>query len=262
MKNSVIIGWLLAILASCGVTDPQLQLRVLPASEQTHTNLHKEPENRPSETPKTPSPQFIISADETQLLGLAERSGGITILNYPFEWHGHISVIRYHGIAPDDGQPFSADFCKKMRILAKYDSGVVLLRSAYATDLSFDLPMFISSSFPVIARKAAESAGLNLPDPSINNGFVEMAGKIELSFSEKAITPSVGDLENLKQQLNFGSMAYEDTDPKKRTIGISAGDLLCDLISGDATVTMHYPVRGENRSVKLFYGRPKIKLRI
>jgi hypothetical protein len=80
-----------------------------------------------------------------------------------------------------------------------------------------------------------------------------------LVFKDGAISNILGDTKDFSHDLNVGKFGMEIGDNEKQLL-IYSGDILCDLISGNAELVISYPINNENSVIKVKYGPLKLKI--
>lgn len=185
-----------------------------------------------------------------------EGNGYVTILNYPLEWRGQASLTRFDGNA--DEVPFSKDHCEVIRAMNKFGGGV-MTRSAFHSLVKLEAPPFLSSGFLVAVADAARKSEIYAPILSLKNAVQRWQGTLDISFSEASISLIYGHIEGLERQLNIAITGSENKFDEYELI-ITSGDILCDLVSGDAIMIMSFPIENENRVIKVIYQKLRVML--
>lgn len=183
--------------------------------------------------------------------------GNLTILDYPSSWHGSAKLVRFYGIASHE--PLSDDHCQRIRLQAASGIGGFLVRGPYHSDLVFDTPPFLSEQFMPAIRDAAKAAGLVYHTLYATNPIDTFNAKVEVTFTDKAISHFIGRYQELYNQINLGKRGSSHPLSGQKII-VTSGDIICDLISGDATMTMVYPIKNEDRVIRVSYSALTIKL--
>lgn len=221
---------------------------------QNATSLEKF--NKPPE--KTPYQDFVVNFGGLALNAKIDREGnGITITNYPSEWRGKISLVRFDGQNHEE-EPFSKSHCEMIRKSALNLHGQFVIRRAYRSLLVFDIPPFLSLEFMSHVLNSSQSAGNRLSYLTIENEVDRFSAYPELVLNENSIARSISE-STILDHFNLEKKATDKGSLQRKLI-INAADIICDLISGDATFSMVYPISGEDRFIKLIYDPLEIKL--
>lgn len=254
MKNLLSLAMLLTILG-CG-----------PSSSKPKSNLSLHVEDDASSPTKTSSEDaskdtrrsvLEIAFGGTKLLVAINAIGDVTILNYPNDWEGNAKLLRYEGQMPEEGA-FSSNHCARIRNIASNPYSKSLVRNSFQSLISFEIPAFLSSHLLAKIRDTATAAGISFPAFHLKNPL-DGIGKLELTLSNKAISNLLGNIGVLKEQLHLDQKGIE-TNGLEKEVTIYSGDIICDLISGDAEMSMTYPIKGEKRVLKVIYKPLKISL--
>lgn len=192
--------------------------------------------------------KFMVTIDDI---------GNLTILDYPASWHGAAKLVRFDGFNSLD--PFSSELCKMVRGSAASGYGNMSVRSGFHSDLVFDTPPFLSEEFMPAIRDAAKAAGLVYHALYATNPIDTFNAKVEVTFTDKAISHFIGRYQELYNQINLGKRGSSHPLSGQKII-VTSGDIICDLISGDATMTMIYPIKNEDRVIRVSYSALTIKL--
>lgn len=212
----------------------------------SNTNLsssnisHQEPVN---------SNNFDIRFGATSLQASADGQQ-VTILNYPSEWLAKMYLVRFDGDS-SISSPFSKKHCEEVRTIAK-NGGGAFVRGSYHSSLMFDIPPFVSADFYFEVVKSAQEVGIHLPSMTIKNPINVMNAYAKVELSSNAISSFTSYAAPLEEILNLSRNGHEKTQFRKNII-LAWGDLICDLIAGDAKLMMIYPVTGENREIRVLY---------
>ncbi len=183
--------------------------------------------------------------------------GNVNILNYPAEWQGKATLVRFDG--QNIESPFSLSHCEEIRAVAASGVGNLLVRSGYHSKLIFERAPFMSYEFVEAIKGAAKKAGLNFPSYILKNSIDLLKNTAELSFNTAATSLIIGKIGELEQQLDLGRKgAFKG--PLEQMVIVSSGDLMCDLISGNATLSITYPIQNEDRAIKISYEPLQVKL--
>lgn len=228
------------------------------SSEIAHSALAELPKSEidlPSDKlPDSPFPienefnSFEVHNREITLSAQINSFGEAKILEYPAEWRSHANLARYDGGAKS---PFSKEHCQEIRKLAETGGGI-FIRNSHHSLVEFLMPFFLTYEFSFAVVEAAEAAGLPTTNLEIVNPPQTIgSGTLELRFKDDAISPKSGDVEYLYEQLHF---RYKGIDKgARRILTVFSGDILCDLAEGNVEMIMTYPIKGEERTVKLIY---------
>lgn len=258
MKNAKFLYFLLMLsLISCDPSEHKpesaltfhAQNRVQQKSEGGDLNL-------PADTRR---PSLRIEFGGMKLSATIDEIGTVTILNYPDHWEGEAALIRFDGTTTGE-EPFSPRHCEHIRHTASVTHSGSFVRNGFHSLVSFEIPAFLSSEFMTVVREAAEAAGLNFSALYLKNPVDKINNHLDLTLSDTAISGLLGNIGALKEQVHLGRKGMEKGPLEKEVILYSA-DLICDLISGDAKITMTYPISGENRAIKVTYKMMENKLK-
>lgn len=130
----------------------------------------------------------------------------------------------------------------------------------YHSELIFEKPAFLSNELMEPVRDAAKAAGIpNYYGLYLTNPVDTIHGEIEVTFSDQAISHHIGSYQVLFDQINLSRNGIM-TGPFEQMVIVTAGDIICDLISGDAKMAMIYRVPNEDRVIKVHYSPLEVKL--
>jgi hypothetical protein len=208
--------------------------------------------------PKIPQPKdqtFPVEFGGLSFTAKLDSKGYVTILDYPSEWVGKAKITRFDG---EEKSPFSKEHCDGIKAMNKHGGGGIV-RTAFHSVLKFDVPPFLSTGFIVALRETAQKAGIYMPATELKNPVQRSNGKINLNLSDASISLLLGSLGELNEQLDLRLKGMENDD-MEYTVIVRAGDVLCDLVSGDATMTMFFPIEDEAKVIKVTYNRLEVKL--
>ncbi len=199
---------------------------------------------------------FNIKVGKLHLTAAIDGEGNVRILDYPPEWHAKATLVRVFGQAE---APFSQEYCQTIRGSAESGFGRESVRSAYHSELIFEVAPFLSEDFVGEVEKAAKAAGFDLPIIIRNPVDIAM-GIFEMSLSENAISHIIGSVERLEDRLN---LSYRGVikNLSEQEVTITAADIICDLISGAARFSMTYQTEGEGQVIKVIYDPMEVKIR-
>lgn len=201
--------------------------------------------------------EFDIPYANTNLRAAIDDKNEVTILNYPEELQGKI-ILKHFGSRVTDTTPFSEKHCQKIKGCSGVPLCRDLTRSAYYSMLWFEMPLFLDSGFRPAIFHAIKAAGIGAYFMDIKNPVESVYGELEINFSEDSISRIIGDLDLLSQQLNLASRGPAHDGWQK--IIVVSGDLICDLVSGDAQMTMIYPFGDEGKTIKIHFDPVKIEI--
>lgn len=257
MKN-LLSGYFLmmVVLAGCG-TPPSHTSQA--NARLTDTESATSQQNSVSNTFVTTHPNpinFSIRYGGLKLSAISDSAGNVTILDYPSEWHGRVTLTRFDGNS--DYPPFSKSHCEIIRSMAASGFGS-MIRNAYRSLLIFEIPAFLSSEFIGAVQESALSDGIKLSIPVVKNAVDSMNSVIDLSLTDISIARTIANTSMLAEQLHLGYNGAE-IDPFHKQVIVTSGDILCDLASGEAILTMTYPIVGESRTLRVIYGPLEVKL--
>ncbi|HXW52971.1 MAG TPA: hypothetical protein VEL47_02570 [Myxococcota bacterium] len=204
---------------------------------------------------------FEIRIGNSKLHATIEGEHAVIINDYPAEWRGHMALVRFDGQI-EVPSPFSPEHCDTINTIADGGIGIggLLIRREYRSILILDIPIYLSDEFPSALHNSAQAAGILLTYLPIKNPVDELNADIKLEFATDAISLKLGNLAMLKQQFDvvrYGGMSFGALQKK---LLVTSADIICDLISGAAKLTMAYPIVGENRVVKVVYDPLVVRL--
>jgi hypothetical protein len=180
------------------------------------------------------------------------NDGTITV-DYPSKLHGFIKLLRFDGDIKQDTIPFSKNHCKEIHSMAKYGAGL-LVRTAYRSVLSFEIPAMISSSFVTELTKKSRTLGYSTPEITIKNPLIYHGGVIRIILDENSIAQKIGNIKYLEDQLNLSTNGT-DIDSYHKKIIVTSGDIICDLAFGQAKIEISYPIKDEDKMVKVIFDK-------
>jgi hypothetical protein len=193
---------------------------------------------------------FDVKVRDTTLNACWNLREHINITNYPKEWRGQMSLIRFNGQIPKEA-PFSEEHCQEIREQAN-NGLLALVRGGYYSLLMLDMPPFLSDEITSDLLNSAQAAGIRASFLTIVNAVKSTQSMVKIELTKKAITSSLGAISFLETQLDVGRFGMGHDSSQKRLV-VTSGDIICDLLSGDARLTMLYPVSGESRDIKVIY---------
>ncbi len=206
--------------------------------------------------------KFEVKFDGLKLLAMTQTPknynyGTISILDYPPEWRSKGFLIRYHGEEHTDS-PFSQRHCEKIRQLAVQGDRDGSIRSEYGSTLSFNMPPFLANEFPRAIWESANAAGFKFTAIDFKNP-VEDLPKVIIDFNDNSISRLIGYTSVFEDQLNLNNNGI----PKGSRIElvIKSADIICDLIFGEAILSISYPIKGEDKAIKVIYDSLKVELK-
>jgi hypothetical protein len=202
--------------------------------------------------------RFDMDFGDNKLAAIVDEAGNVTISNYPAKWQGEVTLTRFDGQVGIKA-PFSPAHCQNIRNMASHEQMSALVRSGYHSLISFEVPIFLSYDLLEIITKSAQAAGVNLTSFYLNNPVDKIRSKIELTLNDNAISNLIGNVETLKEQLHLGQKGMLN-GPFEHQIFVYSADIICDLISGAATMGMIYSIQGESRVIKIMYEPMKVEL--
>jgi hypothetical protein len=150
-----------------------------------------------------------------------------------------------------ESAPFSKTHCQEIRKLAENGFGP-MVRSGYHSLLMFELPEFLSPKFKKIVYNSARAVGSDASLFTIKNLPENWRSRLEIAFKDDAMSRKLGHVSTFYEQLHLEKNGVKNSFDT--TITVLAGDIICDLISGDAKLIMIYPVGDEGRTIKIEYG--------
>lgn len=205
----------------------------------------------------TGSKSFEVSLGNVKLQAIADTDGNVTIIDYPMEWRGQMVLVQFDGKV-GTYSPFSEQHCQEIKGLA-LNGFRELVRNGYHSLLIFDLPVFLSHEFITAIYQSARNAGIESSFYTVKNSVNGMNSHVDLMLSNTSTSLAIGHLSVLNEQLHLGQKGVEE-DPLKLQVTVYSGDIICDLISGAAKLTMNYPISHEDRAIKVVYEPLKVKL--
>jgi hypothetical protein len=147
--------------------------------------------------------------------------------------------------------PFSKEYCDNIRKWASNHGISQLIRSNYPSLITFEIPVFIGPDFIDSIMRSAASAGINASSLYLSNPVSGINSSLELEFKDGAISKILGDLDVLKNQLHLGQRGIFNRESKYQVI-VHSADIICDLVFGDATMSMIYQVK-DGSPIKVTY---------
>ncbi len=200
---------------------------------------------------------FDIKLDGLTFRARVDNLKNVTIHNYPYEWRGKMSLVRFDGTSTTDS-PFSTKDCETIRGAASRGFGHLLVRAGFYSLLVFDTPPFLSFDFHSKMMNAAQTLGPGFNFLDVKNKVDTVNAKARLDISHNAITKIIGNIQWLEKELYIERGGYQGT--VQRTLTITSGDIICDLIAGDAKLTMIYPIIGEDGVINVVYDALEVNL--
>lgn len=201
---------------------------------------------------------FAIDYRDTHLSASVNERGDVTILDWPTQWHIKGKIVRYANRT--DKTPFSEQKCESVRGIAENPLAKDLIQSGYHSEVIFEMPFFLSVDFPLIVREALKTAGYKFSSINIKNPIDDSYGYFDLTFKPEAISNILGL--TWLYQINYNLINRGHVkNPLERLIIITEGDLICDLISGDARITVIHNIEGEDKILKLIYDPIEVALK-
>jgi hypothetical protein len=183
-------------------------------------------------------------------VGQVDDIGAVTILNYPDEWQGEITLIRF-----DDQNiqsPFSPDHCQSIRDKASNGGFEVGIRGSYRSRVSFEVAPFLSYDFKKAIFEAIQATGNPINAIFLRNPVNDLSGIAKLSITDGAISRLTGPLQTLEKQLSL-SLNGLLIGPFEKHLIITSGDILCDFANKNATLEMTYTIDGDDKLIKVIY---------
>jgi hypothetical protein len=201
---------------------------------------------------------FKIEGGGHSLSATVDKSGLVTILDYPSEWRGNLSLLR----GDDNNIPsaFSLMECEKIRKEAQSYFLPEIIRFHYRSRIRFEVPLFLSYGFLGIIRETLEKMGHHFPLLILKNPADTIFCESSLKLSDNAITKILGEPWMLEEELNLCRRGLLPS-LYERDLIINSGDVLCDLIHGDAELVMTHKIKGEDRAIKIVYGPMEVKIK-
>jgi hypothetical protein len=201
--------------------------------------------------------KFNIDLGDINLTASVDKMGNVIISNYPVEWLGKVTLDRFDGQIGVEA-PFSPTHCDNIRDMASNKPIGALVRSGYHSLITFEVPPFMSYDLMEAITNSAQAAGANFTSFYLNNPIDKIHSKLELSLNDNAISNLIGNIAALKEQLHLGQKGMLK-GPFKQQVLVYSADIICDLISGAATISMIYPIKGQNQVIKVIYEPMKVK---
>lgn len=201
-------------------------------------------------TKKHKTGEFDVFFHGVQLRARVDEQSNIMILNWPKEWHLKSKMMRYVG--KNETPSFTPEHCKRVRDLAESFMGREIVPMAYFSDIVFEVLPFFDEEFKAVVGRALEEFGHPKDDMYILNAIDRPNGNFEIDFSEHAISRILNLLTQYWGHYNLQFNSSYDEIGEQR-MSIRAGDLLCDLASGDAVMHVTFPIDGERNTIKAIY---------
>jgi hypothetical protein len=255
----------LIILVSCDETSSKQSIGSA-KPEISEKNDNSPRPNHPSELPPAQKPGeptqidpeiFKVQVHGESYTARTDKSGNVSILDYPSLWRGKARLGRIDFQVPDL-EPFSKEHCGRLSRMAKRGMGE-FVRSAFHSRLIFEMPPFLAFNFFSLVRESAKAVGINVPIASIKNSIVHIHGTPELDINDNAISAIIGNQFELNEQLNL-SQRGGFIDETHKAVLVVSGDVICDLIAGDVQMKMKYAISGTTNTVDVVYEPLKIDL--
>ena len=256
MRRMKSIG-LMLFLAGCGLPQPvpEKTLTFYGPSSARQQSI----EMVSSTTTDKQSTPLEIEFGGMKLLATVDGIGSVTILNYPDVWEAKVALMRFDGQTAGE-PPFSPSHCERIRSIASIGYSGSFVRNGFHSIISFEVPAFLSSDLMQAVADAAQSAGLNFSALYLTNPVDKIYNFLDLSLSDGAISNLLGHIEALREQLHLGQKGMEKGSFEK-SVTVYSADVICDLISGAAKITMTYPIKGEDRFIKVVYKPMEVRLK-
>lgn len=232
---------------------------------ETHTrNSHKSTETIISSQRKDASPPnkgrpFSLDFGDYVAKGYIDDQDYATITNWPQQWHVKAELVQYKGREQEEPL-FSEKRCQSIREDTSSILGFTVVRSGYYSELNFTMPIFLHHDFLVLVQNALIRQGFEFRQLKIKNPILEKEGIFKMDFAKDAISNILGSTKGLADKYNLINRGHI-SNPVVRSFIFTEGDLICDLISGKAKMTVIHGVEGEDYSVKLIYDPVKINLK-
>jgi|GEM_PF-5656555 len=202
------------------------------------------------DTKKPPQTCFDVKVRDTTLNACLDSRGEVSVTNYPKEWHGRMSLVRYDGQSSAKS-PFSKTHCQEIKMLAKHGMRL-LVRGGFHALLMLDNPPFLADDIMSVILNSAQAAGIDSSFLTITNPVHSNRSVVALELTQRAISGALGELSAIETQLNIGKSGMGH-DPSQKRLVVTSGDIICDLISGAGQLIILYPVPNENRTIKVIY---------
>lgn len=235
----------------------------LPEEQQKDRRLTKFQENIPKSLENKLEPlkesalnNFSFKFKELTFNGQIDNIGQVTILNYPEEWRGKITLVRF-----DDEEvkkPFSQEHCQIIRDRATKSSFPNFVRGDYRSKVSFEIPPFLSYEFKRAVLLAAQKAGYKFNAIFLKNPVDEFSAVARIILIPNAISEIIGKTFVLEESINLSRNGIFVGSFEKHLF-IAAGDFLCDLANKGASIEMTYSIIGSNKPIKIIYDYMELK---
>lgn len=246
----------LLALHACGSPQGTAGQTILPGENSLSGNPSiVEPNKRLNSMRKTGI--FDIEYQGIHLSAHVDEKGNVTILDWPTEWHIKGKIVRYADRTKKT--PFNKEECETIRIVAGNGFAKDLVLSGYHSELIFEMPFFLSVDFPFIVTEALKAAGYQFSSANIKNPIDDSFGSFSLTFNPEAISNIIGLTWLYRINYNLINRGHVK-NPLERLIIMTEGDLICDLISGDAQITVIHNIEGEEKTLKLIYDPVEVAL--
>jgi hypothetical protein len=137
----------------------------------------------------------------------------------------------------------------------------IIVRSAFHSLLSVEIPPFLSSDFMYAIIKSAEEAGIKRAAFHLTNPVDVINSTMELKLDDSAISPIIGDMGFIEDQIYIARRGMEVNSFEKHLL-VNAGDILCDLAQGKAHIIIKYGINSENENkvITVIYDHMETKL--
>ncbi len=204
-KQTLVWASLLACVTGCSPHSTDSETRM-----QIPTKISADRVSIESTIDKTNEPQptdFDIVFGGLKMAATIDGYRNVTIMNYPDEWQGNMSLIRFSGNGVD-AAAFSPEHCEAIRNMASYGTTLPLIRGAYHSVISFEMPPFMSDDFMSAVRESAKAAGVESSGLQLNNPIHHMKGIVEISFGGRAISSELSDPSAFYGVLNLSQNGF------------------------------------------------------
>lgn len=257
MVLSITLSLTMIFLTSCGEA---ISLRDSPSFRLDNSNdnsplLDHSPEqptliNSPDEPTQIAPRTFSVQVHGETYTAFSDKSGDVSIVDYPSAWRGKAKIDRVD-FEMADLKPFSTEHCERLSRMAQNGMGD-FVRSAFHSRLIFEVPPFLALNFVNSVRESAKSMGIEFPITSIKNSVDHVNGVLEIAMNDHAISAVIGNLPAIYEQLNLSQRGGFIDETHKAMLVVS-GDVICDLIAGNAQMKMTYVIFGTTKTVDVLY---------
>lgn len=230
------------LLVSCGEN---------PATKKTQGAQHEQQvqgENKKDEEPKTEEPKAEVKAvdfsfeyEGEEYKAKVDEMSRITVEAYESPWSGSISVVKYDGPEYEGDTPYNDAHCEQIKQEWANPETKDAVQNAYKTKIKIGMAPFMTEAFQNAAAEAAKKAGFVGDAMMLDNPVLVSKAKAKIEIGANAML-STGDIQAMETQVDAGLSEVKDGDS---LVKLSSGALVCDLLKGDASLSITYPVKNK-----------------